>query len=248
MTLHMTKEIASYMEAVFPEEGCGFLLKDGTWVPVENQPARRGFSKDQIQQHHLAEMSFLIPATEYLKHSRDIEGIVHSHTLAESELWTNNGPSVADQKHQRATGVPWLVCVLSEGSMKDHYVFDVNRPSEYFTDSAPYRPGIYDELTPVEEYYGPLYFYRDQSHVEQNSDWMKSLLEYLVLSGQFIAVAEFTEALPGDIFFFGRDKVSGPDTLVLFDGESYQSHPYHGQRTWNTSKPTGYMYQQLRKP
>lgn len=90
-------DMIEYLEGCAPSEGCGFLLKSGDFVPCENT----SYEGDK----------FLISAADYLKYSREIEKIVHSHV---SEAPEEEGPSDMDKVHQQATGVSWLIVVLDE--------------------------------------------------------------------------------------------------------------------------------------
>jgi proteasome lid subunit RPN8/RPN11 len=115
----INKNVISSMEKAAPNEGCGFILKTGKWVECDNVA---GSDDAYPTEHAIApESAFMISATDYLKYSRDIRYIVHSHISDDPE---NDEPSIADIMHQKATGVVWIVVVLDvDGKYYDHYKF-----------------------------------------------------------------------------------------------------------------------------
>ena len=86
------EELIRYCESKAPEEACGFILKDNTFIPVEN------IAEDK-------ENYFKTDPREYLKYYKDIESIFHSHT---------KGQPVSDYdiKFCTITDTPWVVLIL----------------------------------------------------------------------------------------------------------------------------------------
>jgi len=100
-----------YLSKNLPDESCGFILRDGSFVASGNI-----VDESPDTPHHLTrEMSFLIDHKDYIEYYDAIEYIVHSHYTDGDGL-----PSYADVMHQEATGMPWLIYVFSlEGKLKD---------------------------------------------------------------------------------------------------------------------------------
>lgn len=87
------KEIIDYMKAVAPEEGCGFLLKNGKFIGVEN------VSDDP-------ENSFEICPLEWT--GVDVSAVIHSHPEGDQFL------SSADRENQITTSVAWWIVLNDE--------------------------------------------------------------------------------------------------------------------------------------
>lgn len=120
--MKLETKIKRHLAKVAPAEGCGFVLKDGTYVPLENRIADADFSSKLLKTHRVPEMSFLISIEDYLEHSGNIAYIVHSHNC-DDNTWRDNGPSNADYLYQKSTAVPWWVFVLVDGKYKRDFKF-----------------------------------------------------------------------------------------------------------------------------
>lgn len=96
INLSLSKEIQDYLLSKYPEEGCGFVLKDNTFVPCEN------VSLDKTKE-------FEISNEDYLKCEWDIKAIVHSHPDGKDQ------PSRRDMSSQISTNVPFGLCVTRPG-------------------------------------------------------------------------------------------------------------------------------------
>lgn len=88
--------IKNYFESKYPQEACGIVLKDMTFIPCDN-------IADDVYNH------FEIDTYDYMKHEGNILAIVHSHPDG------NDGPSKLDMKSQVATNVPFGLCVTRQG-------------------------------------------------------------------------------------------------------------------------------------
>lgn len=97
------KTFIDYLKSKLPEEGCGLLLLDGAFVECDNVVEESGIKGNGITK----ETSFFVDMQAYLRYSRQLKAIVHSHMTDDDK-----GPSEVDIKHQRATGVPWIVVVF----------------------------------------------------------------------------------------------------------------------------------------
>ncbi len=87
------KDIIEYMQAAEPQEACGFLLRDSSFIGVPNVS-------------ETPEDSFVIDPAEWI--GRDVAAIVHSHPGGKPYL------STADRENQLETGLPWFVVVGEE--------------------------------------------------------------------------------------------------------------------------------------
>lgn len=87
------KKIIDYMKTVAPEEGCGFLLRNGNFVGVEN------ISDDP-------ENCFEIDPLDWMR--VDAAAVVHSHPDGSQFL------STADRENQIETGLAWWVVANDE--------------------------------------------------------------------------------------------------------------------------------------
>lgn len=199
-----------------PNESGGFILKDGTWVPLEN--VYEESSKPAETAHHAPDTAFLLPFKEYKKYSRDIAYIVHSHI---TDDWDNNGPSLGDQSAQAATAVPWWVFVICGDKVKDDYLFDEHRAS-----GVKYRPAIRDEASVVEEYYR-LNRYKRQRGWNDKPDYLIEYSNHLIFLEGFTVRTEETEHKPGDIILGGNDPEQHPDTICIVDNDG--KYRYHHQ-------------------
>lgn len=116
----LLRKISSHMRKQNGREGCGFVLKDDSWVPCENT-AGGGDQSYPTDMDIVPESSFMIDSGVYLEHSGNIKYIVHSHISNDPK---NDEPSITDIMHQKATGVKWLVVVLDSNNKYHHnYLF-----------------------------------------------------------------------------------------------------------------------------
>lgn len=126
MKPHTLKKAIKYFEECAPNEGCAFILKTGVaghgekFISIENKIASE--AGEQLVNHKDGpNLSFLIEPQVYIKHSRNIKYIVHSHVY-DGELGEDE-PSIADIMHQKATAVPWIIFVIHNGKYTKHYYF-----------------------------------------------------------------------------------------------------------------------------
>lgn len=120
ITKRTLKKIIKHMESCAPNEGCGFILKDKSWVPLVNtildssRSEEIGIRANTVDApDHIKSRTFLIDPVDYIKHHMNLACILHSHISDDPE---NDEQSVSDMIHQGATGVEWGIIVLD----KDH--------------------------------------------------------------------------------------------------------------------------------
>ena len=81
----------------YPNEMCGFLLKDGRFIHCLNKaddPAK----------------AFKIDAVDYARHIGNIEFVIHTHIPGKMAMvFDPRTPSYQDMVGQKATGLPWLI-------------------------------------------------------------------------------------------------------------------------------------------
>ena len=98
-----------HLRDCLPHEGCGLILTSGRFVPCENMAAEHPSAQVQTPAGQTArQVSFVIDHKIYLKHSREIAAIVHSHVSDDDDA----PPSASDHLYRRATGVPWIIHVF----------------------------------------------------------------------------------------------------------------------------------------
>ena len=84
------KELAALALAQYPKECCAFILKDGSFIPLENI-------------HDKPEGNFLIKNSDYIKYSDQLACVAHSHTDDDCT------PSFTDMCVQVSSSIPWVI-------------------------------------------------------------------------------------------------------------------------------------------
>ena len=225
----LSTAITRHLESEYPNEGCGLLLNDGRYIPCENQMA-------QSPRPEIAAVNFSIDVNTYLKYARQLAGIVHSHAIAEDAAdYVFSGPSIADQKHQKATGVDWHVYLIQAGSCVDHYVFNAN----YFDLDSAYRTGIADEFSVIEHFC-------EQQYMQRENQSIKNYADHLQLAHSYRPVTQGMWQ-EGDIGLFGTSKTDGPTIISIYSSGRYHWRPKFGDYTCKKKQPAKYLYLRLRK-
>jgi len=96
--------------AQYPEEACGFILEDGSFLAAENM-------------HEEPTVSFKIDKHDFIAAGKVI-GLLHSHTPQDQQdpakgLVLRAHPTDIDMKTQMAMGIPWGISTCSEDSVSD---------------------------------------------------------------------------------------------------------------------------------
>ncbi len=91
----VAQQIKDYLANCYPNEGCGIVLKDFTFVPCENVSPE-------------PQKTFEIADKVYLKHIQNALAIVHSHPDSSSE------PTADDMRAQLNSNILWGLCSTSE--------------------------------------------------------------------------------------------------------------------------------------
>lgn len=86
-------EIQNYCISKFPQEACGFVLKTGEVLGVQNI-------------HSQPEKNFHISPIDCLKHEGNIKFVFHSHP---DKALKSFSPSKADMESQIGSDVPWIL-------------------------------------------------------------------------------------------------------------------------------------------
>lgn len=92
-TENLYKQLYSYSSSS-AEELCGFILKDLSFIPVDN------IAENKTE-------TFMIDSREFLKYKKDILTIFHSHPL-------DRGPSPEDILACNRINIPFLICSVLE--------------------------------------------------------------------------------------------------------------------------------------
>lgn len=88
------QEIKTHTLKEYPNEMCGIILKDESFIPLQN------VSKTP-------EVSFKFYVLEYVKYHENIKVLIHSHISREKTLWDIRTPSFSDLNNQIKTNLPW---------------------------------------------------------------------------------------------------------------------------------------------
>lgn len=107
------EDIRAHFSSAYPNEGCGFILKDGSFVAADN-------IADEPQKH------FAISDELYLEHEDNLAAVVHSHTTihptGQYGYIDPRTPSAADHEGHIATAVPWGI-TLCDGENIDPFIW-----------------------------------------------------------------------------------------------------------------------------
>lgn len=124
----------------YPNESCGFILKDDTIV----------FCMNVVDN---PEKAFKINPVDYIKFSGQIKYIFHSHCVdaRAGKPLDPRTPSLADMKGQQVTGIPWLI-FATEGWVVSDPITLPRTPSNNYLD-RPFIWFINDCYTLVQDYY-----------------------------------------------------------------------------------------------
>ena len=122
--MKLDTKIKRHFAKVYPQEGCGFVLRDGSFVPTDNLMDSEKAS-ELVAEPKAAEAAFLIDIGTYIKYSDEIDYIVHSHISTEDQ-YEEDTPSGADYVGQKSTAVPWRIFVFVDGKYKRDYMFGVD--------------------------------------------------------------------------------------------------------------------------
>lgn len=124
----------------YPNESCGFILKDDTIIFCMN------ISKTP-------EKAFKIDSTDYVKYSDDIKYIFHSHCIdpRKGKNLDPRTPSLKDMEGQILTDLPWLI-FATEGWVVSEPITLPRNPNTNYLD-RPFIWFINDCYTLVQDYY-----------------------------------------------------------------------------------------------
>lgn len=98
----MLEQILEYLKSKMPEEACGVIIDNNTFIPVEN------VSDDPKSTFVLDHKKW----TEIMLSSSNVTGIVHSHVDLEGGL------SDIDKKASRILGIPYMLVELPSGRIE----------------------------------------------------------------------------------------------------------------------------------
>jgi proteasome lid subunit RPN8/RPN11 len=90
----LTNELKNYSITCIPNEACGFILNDNTFIPTEN------IAENKLEY-------FTIDPREFLKYFEDIKAIFHSHPLGQPV-------SDYDIRFCNTTFLPWVIHRMPE--------------------------------------------------------------------------------------------------------------------------------------
>ena len=127
----LIKQAVLHAQKVYPEECCGFLMKD-KYQRLDN------LASDRIQ-------NFKINQKEFLKNRNDIQAIIHSHA-------DYPHASKGDMESQIRSAIPWGIIFLKNGGL-EHIAFFGDQIPPYELIGRPFLHGIFVCYSLVRDYY-----------------------------------------------------------------------------------------------
>lgn len=129
-----------YILSNYPEESCGFILKDERIVFCKN------ISENPT-------VNFKIDPLNYLEYAGKIQFIFHSHCIdpKKPKFLDARTPSVKDMEGQKLTDIPWLIYATEGWTVTDPVEIPRKPNSEYL--DRPFIWFINDCYTLVQDYY-----------------------------------------------------------------------------------------------
>lgn len=113
LTPETLEEIRLHFCRAYPNEGCGLILKDGTFVGTDN------VAEDPSK-------FFTVPDADYYRHEDNLAAIVHSHSMHDvfspRDNWDHRTPSGMDIQVHIATGVPMGITIC-DGQGIDPFIW-----------------------------------------------------------------------------------------------------------------------------
>jgi proteasome lid subunit RPN8/RPN11 len=201
------QSIKEYIISVYPNEMCGFLLKNETFIPCEN----------------LAEnptKSFKLNYVKYIQHKKNLSAILHSHSAKEhkNHLIDIRTPSYVDLINQKKTNLPWGI-FGSDGETVTDPIFFPRTPNKNYL-KRKFFWHINDCRTLIQDYFlfefnieiATNYNYVDLREVEKNPSHLKNIFDEVIINENLIPVTKITELQKGDIFFMKAMQPFGPLT------------------------------------
>lgn len=168
--MHLSKETLLAIELAtrrsYPNEMCGLVLLDGTFIDCENIASN-------------PEKSFKIDPKTYLQHVDQVSYIVHSHT-ARNHLHAQT-PSLADLQLREETGKLLLISAYDKGTYYEPIQIPAEKSQKYL--GRPYIFGVSDCGVLIRDYYFfefGIDIYLDlQLHISSKRQWEEALQQEL---------------------------------------------------------------------
>lgn len=139
--------------AAYPQEICGFLKSDGSFVECENQADDK-------------ENSFKISAKDYALNLDSI-AVIHTHCPKKIAPYDPRTPSEADWNSQKETGIPWLIYSASKTEISQE-PFQIPRYPDSNFEARAFVPGISDCFSIVQDYYWFNFGIQLKDHIAYN--------------------------------------------------------------------------------
>lgn len=151
-------KVREHARQQFPKESCGFILKDGRYLPLPNLAEN-------------PEQEFAIDSKHYVRHADNLACVVHSHPNGPAH------PSEMDMQMQRDTSVPWGIVVLNADG-KDREIFywgDFDEPLPLI--GRQFRHGVSDCYALVRDWYWKACGVRLPMGVRRHEWWEEDVQE-----------------------------------------------------------------------
>lgn len=131
------EEIKLHARKEYPNEACGFIIKDMSYLPCKN-----------ISENPSNE--FKIASEETEKNLNNAVAIIHTHTF--DQILEKSTPSAADIAGQIATGIPWGIFDIDKEVVADPYwISDDILSTELYRQT--FHHGIMDCYTAIRKWY-----------------------------------------------------------------------------------------------
>lgn len=216
------EKIKNYSISQYPKEACGFVLKNGEFIELENL-------------HCDPENNFLTDPLEYMKYEKELEFIFHSHTGLE-----NICPSKADMENQLLFNVPWLLLATDGKRCTNLEVFgwQVIRNGHPGLD---FIHGIRDCYSLIRDYY--YNSSNEESKIllkeipRENKWWVSKenlYLNHFKENGFFEVEKDISKIKVGDVCLMEIRPTNTVNHAGIYVGNGYMLHHLYGQLSCKT--------------
>lgn len=220
--------------ASYPNESCGFVLADGTYLALDNV-------------HETPTENFRIDASDYMNNP-GILAVVHSHPQSNAYDYRlfragfyPDCPSPDDLLGQANSGIPWGIVVTDGENAKDPFFWGDFTLELPLYDRA-WRKGVEDEYAFVAKFYWQNYRLKLGNRIRQPGWWITSRNEDSHVADDFIRVYAEDEKREGDIGLLPVGDSSVIQPFVYLGGGTMG---YHSPDTLSTRGVLGLMTQQI---
>lgn len=228
--------IKKHVIAKYPDEACGFIVKDGKaekFIPVENT------STTPSKHFKIAPEAYAAIEEKY-----PIMAIVHSHPDESAQ------PSAADRVICEASGLPWVIVSVYKDAVEDEVkVWDIVElvPEGYKAplEGRPFFHGVLDCYTLIQDYYKEKLGITLPYFEREDKWWNKKDGESLYL--KWFKEAGFEQVVDGtlkehDVIFMEIGTKCGPNHAGVYLGDNIMLHHFYGSPSTKAVYGGSYQY------